>query len=93
MRIQWTAKAVSDLDRLHEFLAAVNPPAAARVLNALVSAPKRLIGHPRLGEKLEEFSPREVRRLLIADYELRYEIQQDIIFLLRIWHTRENRNQ
>jgi hypothetical protein len=60
-------------------------------LKNLAATPKKLIQHPRLGERLDEFAPREIRRLLIGDYELRYEIQGEMIFLLRIWHTRENR--
>jgi plasmid stabilization system protein ParE len=55
------------------------------------TAPTRLLEHPRIGEKLEEFEPREVRRLLIGHYEMRYEIQASTIFVLRVWHTREDR--
>jgi hypothetical protein len=50
-----------------------------------------LLEHPRLGEKLEEFKPREVRRILVGQYEMRYEIQGSTIYVLRLWHTRENR--
>jgi hypothetical protein len=45
----------------------------------------------RIGEKLEEFDPREVRRIVIGRYEMRYEIQESVISVLRIWHTREDR--
>jgi hypothetical protein len=38
-----------------------------------------------------EFAPREVRRLIVGDYELRYEILEDAIVLVRLWHTREDR--
>ena len=34
---------------------------------------------------------REVRRILIGAYELRYDIRSDIVTILRIWHTREKR--
>jgi hypothetical protein len=44
-----------------------------------------------MGERLEEFEPREVRRLLVGHYEMRYELQESNIYILRIWHTRENR--
>lgn len=91
MELKWTSKAVSDLARLHEFLAPVNKRAAARTVKSLAAAPARLLEHPRIGEKLEEFEPREVRRLLIGHYEMRYEIQSSTIFVLRIWHTREDR--
>lgn len=45
----------------------------------------------RIGEKFEELEPREVRRLLIGHYEMRYEIQQSTLYVLRIWDTREER--
>jgi len=28
---------------------------------------------------------------VITAYKMRYEIQESIIYLLRLWHTRENR--
>jgi hypothetical protein len=40
---------------------------------------------------LREFSPREVRRMLIGDYEIRYELTVRDVFVLRIFHTREDR--
>ncbi|MGH8457875.1 MAG: type II toxin-antitoxin system RelE/ParE family toxin [Nevskiales bacterium] len=91
MQLKWTSKALSDLVRLHEFLASVNQQAAARTLQSLVGTPARLLENPRIGEKLEEFEPREVRRILIGRYEMRYEIQQSTLYVLRLWHTREDR--
>jgi plasmid stabilization system protein ParE len=91
MPIKWTSKAQSDLARLYEFLAPINKPAAVRAVRALVAAPSTLLLHPRIGEKLEEFDPREVRRIRVGKYEIRYEIQESTIYLLRLWHTREDR--
>lgn len=87
----WTSKALSDLDRLHEFLALIDQDAAARAIRALVSAPDVLSAKPRIGEPLDEFLPREVRRILVRQYEIRYEIKNTAIYILRVWHTRENR--
>jgi plasmid stabilization system protein ParE len=91
MMLKWTGKAVSDLARLYEFLAMVNREAAARTVQALAGAPTSLLANPRIGEKLEEFEPREVRRILVGHYEMRYEIQESTIYVLRLWHTREDR--
>lgn len=91
MELKWTSKALSDLVRLHEFLAVVNPSAAVRAVRALTTAPTGLLVNPRIGEKLEEFEPREVRRILVGNYEMRYEIQELRIYILRMWHTREDR--
>ena len=91
MKIEWTSKALSDLTRLYDFLAPVNKLAATRAVQALVAAPRHLVEQPRLGEQLEEFKPREVRRMLVDLYEIRYEIQGFNIYVLRLWHTREDR--
>lgn len=92
MKIQWTSKALSGLARLHEFLAPVDPRAATRAIQALTKAPNTLLAHPRLGQQLFQFEPHEVRRLLVGRYELRYEIRGAAIYILRLWHTREDRD-
>ena len=91
MELKWTSKALADLVRLYEFLAPVNKPAAARAVQALTKAPTTLLTNPRIGEQLFQFEPREVRRILVGQYEIRYEIQGTIIYVLRLWHTREDR--
>ncbi|MCD6706695.1 MAG: type II toxin-antitoxin system RelE/ParE family toxin [Thiobacillus sp.] len=91
MQLKWTSKALADLARLHDFLTPVNRSAAARTVQSLTAAPTNLLTNPRIGEKLDEFEPREVRRILVGHYEMRYEIQGPTVYLLRIWHTREER--
>jgi plasmid stabilization system protein ParE len=91
MKLEWTGKGLSDLARLYEFLSPVDPRAAARTVQSLTKAVGRLLEFPRIGERLEQFESREVRRLLIGHYEMRYEIREDTLYVLRIWHTREDR--
>jgi plasmid stabilization system protein ParE len=91
MELKWTSKGLSDLARLYEFLAPVDKRAAARTVQMLTTAPTKLLTNPRIGERLEEFDPREIRRILVGHYEVRYEIQESIIYILRMWHTREER--
>lgn len=91
MKLKWASKALSDLARLYEFLAPANKEAAARTVQSLTAAPTSLLANPRIGEKLDEFEPREVRRILVGHYEMRYEIQESTLYVLRLWHTREDR--
>lgn len=91
MRVVWVSRASSDLARLHEFLVEVNPRAAAKVVRDLVAGPRRLLHAPRLGERLAAYAPREIRRMVVGDYELHYEIADETIYVLRVWHAREDR--
>lgn len=77
--------------RLHALLAESHPPAAAQVVQAIVAAVGRLPERPRIGLRLEEFAPREVRRLVVGRYEVRYLVERDALHVLRIWHRREDR--
>jgi hypothetical protein len=54
-------------------------------------AAEQLLTYPQLGVCLTEFSPRNVRRLIVGNYELRYELTVTTIFILRFWHGHENR--
>jgi plasmid stabilization system protein ParE len=91
MELQWTGKALSDLSRLYEFLKPVNQEAAARAVQTLATAPRTLLDYPRIGERLDDFTNREIRRLLVGKYEIRYEVSNGTILILRLWHTRERR--
>jgi plasmid stabilization system protein ParE len=68
-----------------------NAARARDLVRHLVAGAKRIPAHPRLGMRLPEFAPREVRRILIGDYEIRYEIAERDVIVVRIFHTREDR--
>jgi plasmid stabilization system protein ParE len=89
--LRWTSKAHAYLVRLYAFLEPVNPTTAARVVRQIVAGAKRIPAHPRLGVRLPEFAPREVRRVLVGDYEIRYELAGTDLLVLRILHLREDR--
>jgi len=91
MKLAWSHEALEDLTRLFNFLHAIDPHAAARTVQSLSSAPLKFLEQPRLGERLDEFTPKEVRRILVGRYDMRYELQREHVYILRIWHTRGKR--
>ena len=91
VRVKWTRKALGDVARLYRFLAGVNKQAAVNIVRSFTAAAKRLNEYPHMGEELEEFRPRAVRRVIVGNYEMRYEIQEQRIFILNLWHAKEDR--
>jgi plasmid stabilization system protein ParE len=91
MRVQWTGRASLDLARVRDFLLPVNPTAALTTVRALRAATLKLVDHPQVGRLLERHGPREVRRLIVGQYEIRYEVTETAILIVRLWHTREDR--
>ncbi|WP_291988109.1 hypothetical protein [Candidatus Accumulibacter sp. ACC007] len=43
-----------------------------------------LLANPRIGERIDEFEPREVRRILVGQDEMRYEPTETTIYVLRL---------
>lgn len=91
MILRWSDRALADLARLRSFLSAANPAAAIATLKALEAATLRLREYPRLGERMEEFGDREVRRIFVGAYEVSYEILASSITIVRVRHTRQRR--
>ncbi|GGZ42053.1 type II toxin-antitoxin system RelE/ParE family toxin [Asticcacaulis endophyticus] len=91
MTIEWTKAAQRDLIRLYEFLAPVNPSAAKRTLSKIVDAVEGLASFPHLGRLQEAYAGRQVRSFVAGDYEVHYELRENRIVILRIWHAREDR--
>jgi plasmid stabilization system protein ParE len=93
MRLKWQPEALHDLARLHAFLAPENPRAATQTLRSLRVAATELLRFPRVGQKLAltGYESRELRRIIIGRYEMRYEIKESTLYVLRVFHTREDR--
>ena len=89
--IKWTTNAERDIAKVYDFLARSNPKAAVQTVKLLIEGIEKIDAFPQLGIRLDDFKPREVRRIIIGDYEIRYEFAENTIFVLRLWHSREDR--
>lgn len=92
MKVSYTPEAIGDLIRLREFIEHKNPQAAQRIANAIVKGIKQLKTFPYLGVEVDEApDPEIVRDLIMSNYIARYLIYTDEVYILRIWHHKENR--
>jgi plasmid stabilization system protein ParE len=87
-RIDWTIRALNDLDRLEDFLFAKNAPAAARAIAAIIEAVDQLADFPESGRTADGF-----RELLVkfsnAGYVVRYQFADGTVLIVGIRHQRE----
>jgi len=90
VKLQFSRAALHDLVRLREFIAKHNPVAANRVADRLLCTIKGLVVTPRIGRPVDDF-PGEVREFVFGRYVVRYEVRKSMLYILRIWHGRENR--
>ena len=90
MRLLWSDNSLADLQRVRTFLEPKSRRAAAQAIANIREGIRKLLVHPKLGEQLDDY-PTETRRLFVADYEVRYRPMPDAIYVVRIFHTREER--
>ena len=91
MKVQYTAEAINDLKRLREFIAEKNPLAAQRIANELLTGIEKLKTFPRMGIGVSKApDPEAIRDLFVGQYTVRYLLSKSDIFILRVWHDKEN---
>ncbi len=93
--VKWLPEAVSDIERLHSFLKGKSPEAASRAAQTILKAAILLQSTPHIGRPMPDETGR--RELFVpfgaGAYVLRY-IQEDknTVVVIRVWHSREDRN-
>ncbi|NOQ45844.1 MAG: type II toxin-antitoxin system RelE/ParE family toxin [Desulfobulbaceae bacterium] len=90
MKLQFSRAAVNDLIRLREFIAEHNPTAAQRISKRLRGAIQNLVDTPRIGRPVENMAG-ETRELIFGRYVVRYEVRGNTLYILRVWHGKEDR--
>ncbi|MFY9821451.1 MAG: type II toxin-antitoxin system RelE/ParE family toxin [Thermoanaerobaculia bacterium] len=92
MRLIYSPEALADLVRLREFIAEKNPAAAQRISKELLDRIEYLKQFPLLGTQVKQApDPKAIRDFFADRYVVRYLVTEKTIFILRIWHHREDR--
>ncbi|MCM8856206.1 MAG: type II toxin-antitoxin system RelE/ParE family toxin [Candidatus Thiodiazotropha sp.] len=91
MKVKYSSESIDDLQRVVEFVENRNSYAARRIAIDLQEGVDRLKNFPQIGlPVLKATEPEQLRDLYIGDYTVRYLITDEVIYILRIWHGKEN---
>lgn len=92
LNIVWSATARSDLIRLREFIQLHNPRAAKQSSEKILKAAKLILDNPAIGKPIEGRQDYELITPFGQNgYILRYQIIEQNIVILKVWHSREDR--
>lgn len=92
MKISYSPESIADLVRLREFIEIKNPQAAQKIALSLNKGISQLKSFPLLGVEVDLApEPEKIRDLIIGNYIARYLIHSKKIYILRIWHHKEER--
>ncbi|MES9856496.1 MAG: type II toxin-antitoxin system RelE/ParE family toxin [Sedimenticola sp.] len=87
---------ILDVARLREFIKKENPGAAKRAGQRILNAVNLLLSNPEAGIPSPDEDCEEFRDLYApfgqGGYTIRYRIQQQLIVVTRVWHSREERS-
>jgi plasmid stabilization system protein ParE len=87
----YSPESIDDLQRVVEFVEVKNPFAARRIAIDLQEGVDKLKQFPRIGlPVIKAPDPEQIRDLYVGNYTVRYLIADGIIYILRIWHNKEN---
>jgi len=84
MRVIWSPAALQDAARIYDYIALFNPPAAQRLAERLFEAAEQLQHFPLRGRVTAADGRRELT--VVRPYILVYEVQADLVRILRVWH-------
>jgi len=91
--IVWLPTAIKDIQRLRLFLENKSPNSAQRAVVKMLTGAEILTLYPEAGIPLNDGTDR--RELVLpfgsGAYVLRYLIENQTVFIVRAWHSKENR--
>ena len=91
MDIEFTPEALDDLERLRQFLVDAGAPYAEEMASEILRGLQNLRLFPRMGLSVQRApDPDIMRDWYIDKYCARYLIGRDAIYILRIWHGKED---
>lgn len=94
-RLKILPEAIADLVRLREFIQVYNPAAASRAAKRIREALHKIPHQPFLGHPIEGIENPELRERFIsfgkAGYWVEYLVKAEEIHIVKIWHSRENK--
>ncbi|RUO44297.1 plasmid stabilization protein [Aliidiomarina taiwanensis] len=91
IEVKYSAKSLEDLERVVEFVEVKNPYAARRIAIDLQEGGFKLKQFPHIGlPVIKAPDPDKIRDLYVGDYTVRYLITEGTVYVLRVWHNKEN---
>ena len=91
-KVEWSKRALNDLDSIHEYVAVHSESKADKLLQALLVKSDQLYDHPRSGQKetSQHHRPEEIRYLVCKKYKIIYAVFEDSVTVITLFDTRQD---
>jgi plasmid stabilization system protein ParE len=86
--IRWSPLAIERVIEIGEWIASEQPVAAARIVEGLFDATKRLDAFPLSGRRVPEFEDRsDLREIIFEQFRVVYKVTETHVEILTVRHT------
>jgi len=86
--IRWSPLAIERVIEIGEWIASEQPAAAARIVEGLFDATKRLEAFPLSGRRVPEFEDRsDLREIVFEQFRVVYKVTETHVQILTVRHT------
>ena len=91
IEVKYSPESLADLQRVVEFVEVKNLYTARIIAIDLQEGVFKLKQFPQIGlPVIKAPDPEKIRDLYVSDYTVRYLITDETIYILRVWHNKEN---
>jgi addiction module RelE/StbE family toxin len=87
-RVDWSRRALQDLEAIAEYIAADSRTYAGIVVKKIVSATRTLKQFPRAGRKVPEFDDEDFRELIVYSYRIIYRLRGKEVVIAAVIHEK-----
>jgi addiction module RelE/StbE family toxin len=91
--ILWSGPALDDLRSIKDYVSRDKPKAARRLAERISRCVLDLAEFPEAGRPVPEFPDSGYREVIVAPYRIIYEVTDDRVIVLRVWHGRRDLTQ
>lgn len=91
-RVEWANSAREDLDDADRYISRDSTHYADIVVERIVRATRHLEQFPLMGRVVPQDDSQRTRELVVEGYHVMYEVQQDVVWILRVLHGSRDLN-
>lgn len=85
--IIWLNKANTDLIEIYNYISKNSFYYAKKTIDEIIKKAEILSDFPYIGEKIDNISNGEYRKIIYKSYKIIYEIDSNKIYIHRVWHS------
>ena len=90
MRVEWSLTAITDLERIKEYIALDSEYYSLKIVEGAFDAVERLETFPSSGRTVPEMGRKDVREIIYGSYRIIYCVEDERVVILTVIHAMRN---